>query len=107
MLILPDRNIPRARFLLPVAACEWRTPSRALPKDQFGNENRTRFRLRARLDNGRVGWCGWFDDRSDADAFLWAIATDTLRYERELWRLPSPWWDAGIGPDVAYDFTTV
>lgn len=106
MLILPDRHIPRSKILLPVHDYEWRAPSQAQPKDCFGRENHTRFRVRARLNDGYVKWCGWFDDRADFDAFLWAIATGSLQYERELWRLPSPWWDPEFGEDVTYEFVT-
>lgn len=107
MLILPDRHIPRARLLLPVRAAEWRIPSQAQPKDQFGRENRTRFRVRAILNDGHIAWRGWFDDREDFDAFLWAIATGSLHYERELWRLPVPMWHPDFGEGVSYDFATV
>lgn len=105
MIILPDRTI--ARVLPPVADREWRTPSQAQPKDAAGNENRTRFRLTARLHDGHVAWRGWFDDRDDADAFLWALAAGTLHIERELWRLPAPWWHPDLGEGLAYNFATV
>ncbi len=108
MILLPDRNIPRGRFLLPVRASEWRASSQALPKDQFGRDGRTtRFRLRARAHDGHVVWRGWFDDREDLDAFLWAIATGTLRRERALWRLPTPEWHPDLGEGLSYDFVTV
>lgn len=107
MIILPDRNIPRAKLLMPVHDREWRVPSQAQAKNIFGHENRTRFRITARLNDGHIKWRGWFDDRADADVFLWAIATGTLGYERALWDLPTPWWHPGIGEGLAYDFATV
>lgn len=93
-------------ILLPVPSRQWKPPSQAQSKDQLGRENRTRFRLRARLDDGLVVWCGWFDDRDDADAFLWALVTGSLIHERELWRLPMPWWNFDyVG--LYYDFATL
>lgn len=107
MIILPDRHIPRARILMPVHDMEWREPSRAMFKDQFGNPGiRTRFRLRARLNDGFIAWEGWFDDRADADAFLSALVSRSIRYERELWRLPNPEWHPGLGENLSYEFVT-
>ncbi|MCZ7659184.1 MAG: hypothetical protein M5U07_15630 [Xanthobacteraceae bacterium] len=105
MIILPDHAI--ARVLPPLAECDWRTPSQARPKDAAGNENRTRFRLTARLHDGHIAWRGWFDDRDDADAFLWALATGSLRHERALWRLSMPAWHSDLGQELAYEFATV
>lgn len=108
MLILPDRNISRTKLLTPVPVHEWRDPSQAQFKDQFGNPGvQTRFRLRAFLHDGHVAWCGWFDDRADFDAFLFAAVTGSLFYERELWRLPTPAWHPDFGEDLWYDFATV
>lgn len=102
MLILRPHE---PRLLLPVPKSQWRSPSQAEWKDQFGNPGvRTRFRVRARLDDGHVVWCGWFDDRDDFDAFLWALATERLQYEPALWDLPSVAWSPDIGPWVHYDF---
>jgi hypothetical protein len=64
-----------------------------------------RYRIRERLNDGAVYRTFWFDDRDDADAFLWAAITGSLRYERDLWRLPVPCWEPGW-PDVTYDFVT-
>lgn len=96
MLILPD--IPKS---------SWRTPSQAQPKDCFGNENVTRFRLIGRLSDGFVRWRGWFDDRDDADAFLYAMISGSLISERELWRLPTPAWHPDFGENLVYEFATV
>lgn len=52
MIILPDKNIPRAKFLMPQHKSEWRTSSQAQLKDQFGNENVKMFRVVARLRDG-------------------------------------------------------
>ena len=65
-------------FLPEIPDWQWRTSSQAQPKDEFGNENKTRFHISARLNDGHLVWRGWFDDRYEADAFLYAIATDTL-----------------------------
>lgn len=104
MIILPDRKISRSKVLMPVLKKEWITPSQAQPKDCFGNENNTKFRLRARLNDGFVSWTGWFDDRDDADAFLFALFSGSLNYEKELWRLPNSEWHPGIGENLNYDF---
>lgn len=106
MIILPDRHIPKARILLPMRASAWREPSQAQPKDQFGRQNQTRFRVRARLCDSHTVWCGWFDDRDDFDAFIWAIAIGQLHNDPYTQRLPTPFWP-GLDPWVVYDFATV
>lgn len=107
MIILPDRNIPQAKVLLPIPDNQWRTPSQAVPYDDLGNLGRqTRFRVRARLNDGHVVWCGWFDDRADLDQFLWSIATGELWRDPYVQRLPVPWWP-GLDPAIGYDFATV
>jgi len=106
MIILPDRNIPRAKLLLPIPKHQWRTPSQAQPKDQFGNENRTRFRVRAKLNDGFIKWVGWFDDREDFDRFLWAIADGSLWNDQYIQQLPTPFWP-GLDPLITYDFASL
>ena len=107
MMILPDRRLSRARFLIPVPKREWMPSSRAIPLDDLGNKVvRTRFRVRARAHDGHVVWCGWFEDREDLDAFLFALACGSLRIERGLWRLPTPAWHPDVGEGLAYDFAT-
>lgn len=108
MIILPDKNIPRAKFLMPVQPREWRTPSQAQPKSWLGHENCTRFHVTARRF-GAVVWRGWFDDRDDFDIFLWAMATGLLRYDRLVQRLPTPWFDPDLleYEELFYDFATV
>lgn len=95
------------KILLPVPETEWRAPSRSQPKDQFGNENRTKFRIRGRLSDGQINWVGWFDDREEADEFLWAVVNGTLRQEPALWRLPVPNWHPDFGAELSYEFATV
>lgn len=94
------------KILLPIPASHWRTPSLAQPKDCFGNENRTRFVVTGRHQNGRSAWRGWFDDRDEADAFLKAAVYGSLRYERALWGLPTPEWHPDLGAGLYYDFIT-
>lgn len=94
-------------ILLPQPKSAWRTPSLSRPKDFAGNEDQTRFSLTARLSDGHIVWRGWFDDRDDADAFLWAIASGTLRQQPDLWRMPAPWWDPYLDADLTYEFATV
>ena len=86
MIILPDKNIPRAKFLMPVAKKEWMIPSLSKPKDQFGNEDRTYFRIRAFTNDGKICWNGLYEDRDDFDAVLFAIAEGTLKYQKEIGR---------------------
>lgn len=106
MIILPDRNISRPKILLSVHSAQWREPSQAQPKDYFGRSNQTRFRIRARLNDGHVVWCGWFDDREDFDRFLWAIVSGELWRDPYIRRLPTPQWP-GLDPSISYDFATV
>lgn len=104
MIILPDRNICRTKVLMPVPRREWMPPSHAQPKTAFGHENRVRFRLRSRLSDGHVTWQGWFDDRDDADAFLYAIAMGSLISQPDIWRFPTPMWHPDFGVDVTFEF---
>lgn len=104
MIVLPERNVPRAKIMLPVCDSEWVAPSARVTV--AGPQNQTRFRLTARLQDGHVVWRGWFDDRADFDAFLFAIAAGSIHHEPALWRLPTPFWPS-LDPDVIYDFATV
>lgn len=106
MIILPDRNIPRSRILMAVPRREWMPPSYSQKKTVFGHENRTLFRITARLHDGFLMWESWFEDRDDADAFLYAAVTGSLPCERNLWRLPSTEWHPEIGPDLIYELVT-
>lgn len=105
MIILPDRKIPKTKLLMPVPKRQWYT-SLSLPRDQLGNEVvKTVFRLRGRTSDGAYKYF-WFEDRDDADAFLFALVSGSLIYERELWRLPVPNWHPDIGEGLTYDFVT-
>lgn len=73
----------------------------------FGNENRTVFRIDARANDGGLAWRGWFDDRDDADAFLYAAILGTLKQERSLWDLPTPNWQPYLGELITYEFATL
>jgi len=105
--MIPHTSTSHTSFLMPIPRAQWRTPSRAMPKDQFGNENQTRFRLTGRLNDGFVIWRGWFEDRDDADAFLFALADGSLKRQRALWDLPTPAWAPGMHEGLTYDFATV
>jgi hypothetical protein len=107
MLILPDRNVPRAKILMPVKRKEWMLPSQTQPKDFAGNENRTRFRIVARANDGGIVWKGFFDDRDDFDAFLYAIALGNLDKQPALWDLPTPSWQPWMGELISYEFATI
>lgn len=108
MLILHNAAISRSKFLIPVPKVEWREPSLYVPKDQMGNNTtQTRFRIDAKSNDGVIIWRGWFDDREDIDAFLYAIALGTLKQERALWDLPTPSWQPYLGELITYEFATV
>lgn len=90
MIILPDQHQPKGKFLLPIKRREWL----ALSERQriWGPSPSTYWQLTAYTHDRRKVWSGRFDDREDCDAFLYAVAHETIRYERELWRLPTPFW---------------
>jgi hypothetical protein len=75
-----------SRFLIETDRSHWREPSQR--RCLSGAENRTWFRITARTSDGALFWRGWFEGRDDLDAFLWALASGSLRYERALWGLP-------------------
>jgi hypothetical protein len=102
MIIVPRT---KNRILRTVPRRQWMEGSLSAEKDQFGNPGiKTYFRLRARLNDGHVCWAGWYEDRDDFDAVLFAIASSSLRYERSLWRLSSPEWHPGLSEIESYDF---
>jgi hypothetical protein len=107
MIILPDRNIPRAKILIPMHKKHWITPSQAQKKDPFGNEDNTKFRIQAKSNDGVIIWTGWFDDREDFDVFLWAVVTGTIKQEKALWDLPTPGWQPYLGDLITYQFATL
>jgi hypothetical protein len=67
---------------------------------------RRSWRLTARSYDGTIRWRGWFSDREDADAFLFSMACGSLRFESELWILPTPRWHPFIDEDVTYELVT-
>lgn len=108
MIILPDKNATRGKFIMPLRKKDWMLPSAYIPKDQFGNDCiRTVYRIRARLNDGHVVWRAFFEDRDDLDEFLFAIANGSLRYDRSLWRLPVPNWSPDLGEHLSYEFATL
>lgn len=80
MIILPDRNIPRAKFLLPMARQVWQR----LPPYVIGQ---TWIAQLFRADRSMV-WQGHFEDREDADEFMAAMFAGTLKADGYLQRLP-------------------
>ena len=103
MIILPDKNVIRTKVLMPVPKREWMPPSLAQRKTFCGDEDRVTFSLTARLADGHIVWRGLFEDRDDVDAFLYAVVTGSLNYERELWHMPSPWWDGYSIDNVVFE----
>jgi hypothetical protein len=105
MIILPDKERRVGRVLLPLARKDWIAPSAR--RSIYGIADRTRWRVTARLHDGHVRWCGWFDDREDADAFVAALFTGSIVSEPALWDLPTPSWhpDVGRAIDILYAVT--
>jgi hypothetical protein len=107
MLIV--RNIRDTKVLLPMHRLEWLGASDRRGVEQY-------WVITGRLHDGLVKWRGRFDDREDADEFLLALISGSLRYERSLWRLPTPEWHPGIAGawqrdwadlPLTYDFATL
>ena len=104
VLILPERDAPRGRFLAPMRRSEWEQPSER--SRIFGPRNKTHFVLSGRDRDGVVRWRGLFEDREDADAFLCALVSGSLIYDRPLWDLPVPMWDPSFYEDLVYEFVS-
>lgn len=87
MLILPDRHIPRARVLMPLPRASWLPSQRARI---HGIENAQYWIIDAVTSDGVRYWRGCFEDRDDADAFLWAMARTACgeKIPRDIARLP-------------------
>lgn len=94
----------QTRFFSPVAKSEWRESSQAQKKDQLGNQDKTLFRVQARVNDGAIIWTGWFEDRFDADAFLFSVATGNILNERALWKLCYPEWHPDICISAIYEY---
>ena len=108
MLILPARYEPK--LFVPVPEADWREPSAAQERDQFGNVAvRTRFRVRALLDDGHPVWTGWFDSRDDYDAFCYSLIRHTeLGEPMANARLPKPEWRDDLDHiPLRYDFNSI
>ena len=106
MIILPDKNIPRAKFLMPVHKKNWITPSASQFKSVFGHENgKYNFIIKAKRKN-KIVWQGTFEDREDFDIFLHSIATGNIKYDKFVQRLSTPIWDPSLLTDVVYEFAT-
>jgi len=107
MLILP--KVYTTKILLDVPKKQWRSPSLAQPKDQFGNENRTRFRIRGCLPNGRVKFTAWFDDRDAFDAILYDIVrakNGSTFPKANIGLIDEVWGDPSFEPWLSYEFAT-
>lgn len=87
--------------ILPVVPkLEWREPSVYMPKNVFGHKAwHTEFVITAKTKAGYTIWRGVFQDRDDADAFLFAAVRGTLRVEWALHDLPDPIYSPGFYPD--------
>lgn len=95
------------KVLLPQPRSFWMPPSQRPDFDPWTRDAvKYRWQLSARVNDGHIVWRGWFEDRDDADEFLFAMANGTLQNERVLWDLPTPAWRPDIGEHVQYDFLT-
>ncbi|MDF2983149.1 MAG: hypothetical protein K0Q69_2921, partial [Devosia sp.] len=72
MLILS--NAPKVLLQVPLA--QWREPSQAQAKDQFGRQNQTRFRLDLWKRDGGLVDSQCFDDRDEFDHALWRVVNE-------------------------------
>jgi len=86
MIILPDRNITRqTKYLKPIPRNQWYGPH------PYGPDVNLHFQTWVaqafRSDRSMV-WHGHFEDRDDADAFMWALYSGTLKTDPYLKRLP-------------------
>lgn len=103
MIILSEKQ---TKLLIPVKKSEWRSSSQKLNFYDVG-EDKTVFRLQAKLNDGHIKWTGIFEDRDDADEFLYAMAKETLKYDKFLWSLCFPNWNPDIGENLIYEFATI
>ena len=71
MIILPDRNIARAKYLTPLHYKQWRPPIWWEGRET-GNVLGIYFIVQAFRSNGEMVWKGWFEDREDADEFMYS-----------------------------------
>lgn len=73
-------------ILPPVPRAQW------YPRSQragcYDIEDRGYFRLQARTDDGALFWRGWFEERDEADRFIYALIRGELRWDAGLRRLP-------------------
>jgi IPT/TIG domain len=103
MIILPDRNIARAKFLMPILYREWR-PQLKTTVFQYW------IAQAYRADHSML-WRGFFEDREDADAFMWALATGDIRYDRYLRQLPTYDHEFDLGmlddPSISYNMVSM
>ena len=104
MIILPDRNIARAKYLTPLHYKQWRPPIWWEGRET-GNVLGVYFIVQAFRSNGEMVWKGWFEDREDADEFMYSLITANIRQDRYIQRLPQkfPWSEGGIDPTWLYE----
>ena len=104
MIILPDKNIARAKYLPPMLRCEWQA---------FGGDANIHFQTwlaqAYRADYSMV-WQGHFEDREDADEFMAALISGVIKHDRYLRQLPvyCPDFDPDMlrDPSIQYNMVT-
>jgi len=87
MIILPDRTIARpTKYLKPIPRQQWYGPHPYGPDVKL--EFNTWIAQAYRASDHSMVWHGHFYDRDDADAFMWALYSGTLKTDPYLKRLP-------------------
>lgn len=66
-------RLNQPKVLMPVPARQWREPSQAQPKDQFGNQNRTFFTIELWTRDGGCEGVFRFEDRDEFDRALYRV----------------------------------
>jgi hypothetical protein len=114
MIILPDRNIVRqTKYLKPIPRKQWYGPHPYGPDVKL--EFNTWIAQAYRASDHSMVWHGHFEDRDDADAFMWALYSGTLKNDPFLKRLPSfcyrfdqrqipIWAPGGFDPEILEEY---
>jgi hypothetical protein len=103
MIILPDRNIARSKYLPPMHRRIWQH------HDGLNIHFQTWVAQLYRPDHSMV-WQGHFEDREDADEFMAALRSGTIKQDGYLRRLPihCPDFDPDLlrDPSISYNMVT-
>lgn len=81
-------------------------PSHAQYKTVFGHEDRTIFWITGKDRFGKVRWKAYFEDREDFDIFLHSVVTGNIKYDKFIWKLPTPEWSPDFGTELTFEFAS-